>query len=42
MAHKLLRHLRNAAHGKISNENRKKIYCQIITRKKANNARQDL
>lgn len=24
MAHKLLRHLRNAAHGKITNENRKK------------------
>ena len=32
MAHSLLRHLRNAAHGKITNENRKKIYCQIITR----------
>ena len=25
MAHKLLRHLRNAAHGKITNEKRKKI-----------------
>lgn len=24
MAHKLLRHLRNAAHGKITNEKRKK------------------
>ena len=32
MAHSLLRHLRNAAHGIITNENRKKIYCQIIKR----------
>ena len=29
MAHKLLRHLRNAAHGKITNENRKKYIVRL-------------
>ena len=42
MAHSLLRHLRNAAHGKITNENCEKIYCQIITRIKGQQCEQDL
>lgn len=29
MAHKLLRHLRNAAHGKITNEKRKKNIVRL-------------
>ena len=42
MAHKLLRHLRNAmAHGNITNENRQ-FFVRVIENKKANNARQDL